>query len=159
MKDDALSADDHYRKIFDDLDANHDGKIIQKEFQTFMRRQGALKVAHALFSVLDRDDNGWISLDEFLAFGRTLWAEEKRKEKRPKLQFLFHACDRGAKGYLTHKEFQKFMVCTGKNIPAWQQSQVFREVDKDGSGTIEFEEILGQLLAPEEEAQEEEDGE
>jgi Ca2+-binding EF-hand superfamily protein len=154
---DDLSADENYRKIFDQLDRDHDGKIVQKEFQSFMRKNGALKIAPALFGVLDRDHNGWISLNEFLAFGRTLWAEDNRQDRRPKLQFLFHACDAGSKGYLTNKEFQKFMVCTGTNIPFWRQDELFKAVDRDRSGTIEFEEVLEVLMSEEEEQQEETD--
>ena len=143
-----------FRETFASVDKNGNGTLDKKEFRQFMILANQEKLSKYIFEVIDKDHSGDVSIDEFLEFGQAMWDIVTKKDMTRYLRMIFDACDHGKKGpdgketkkgYLTYKEFLKFMKYTGAKIGFFQRKSAFKNYDQDGSGTIEFNEIMAKI--------------
>ena len=143
-----------FREAFDKVDTNHNGRLDKKEFRQFMIQAGQERLSKYIFEVIDKDHSGDVSLDEFLEFGQAMWDIVTKKDMRRYLKMIFDACDVGSKGadgkevkkgYLTYKEFLKFMKYTGAKIGLFERKKAFKNYDEDGNGKIEFSEVMSKI--------------
>lgn len=143
-----------FRDAFNAVDENHNGTLDKKEFRKFMVQAGQERLSKYIFEVIDKDHSGDVSIEEFLEFGQAMWDIVTKKDMTRYLKMIFDACDKGKKGpdgkevkkgYLTYKEFLKFMKYTGAKVGFFQRKKAFRNYDEDHSGTIEFTEIMSKI--------------
>jgi Ca2+-binding EF-hand superfamily protein len=127
-------------------DENRDGMLNKKEFRTFLKTW-TTPVSKYLFEIVDTDHSGAISLQEFLVWGQSVWDLDQKGDTKGWLKLIFDSCDKGNKGHLTKKEFFKFLKYNGSSPGFFRQNALFKRFDADGSGTVEFEEVL-ELFAP-----------
>eukprot|EP01045_Picozoa_sp_COSAG04_P025492 COSAG04_NODE_3354_length_2900_cov_14.029275_2_plen_771_part_01 len=148
------------REAFDKMDKDMSGELDAAELATATKCLNLdLDPRHidALMLHLDRDGDGSVSTDEFLA---AVW-EEKLVHLRKKFQaaaytsqgvdldLLFRQYDHDGSGELEFEEFRQAVRKTGRlsvnQVPDGDLREMFRHVDKDGGGTIgieEFKELL-----------------
>ncbi|HKI98011.1 MAG TPA: EF-hand domain-containing protein [bacterium] len=97
------------------------------------------------FALFDADGNGTIDEEEFLAgLGALMSSSETER-----LRFLFRLHDERDKGYITRPQFTKLMemILAEHNLNFGRRTvndlawALFREADKDGNGSISFEEF------------------
>ena len=98
-------ADKIYEKSFREVDRDHNGWLDKKEFREFMIKAKLEHISKYIFKMIDKDGNGKVSLEEFQAYGRVAWACAADNNFEPYMRMIFESVDKGAKGYLTKKEF------------------------------------------------------
>lgn len=148
------------RESFDIVDDNGDGRINLKEFQSFMKLMGKAKKAKELFKILDKNCNGTVEYSEYRTYMKAVWELAQNGNVIPHLKLIFDACDKpangktGPKGYLTPKEFYRFLKLTDVNVSVFDRKDVLKRYDENGDRVISLEEITQQIqyiLPPEEE--------
>lgn len=145
------------KEAFDMFDKNKDGSITTKELGKAMRELGAKPTKKELkkfIKDIDKDGNGKIEWAEFLEFStRTLQqdAEEKKDgaaapklppEKEAEIREAFNLFDKNGDGTINTKELSAVMEELGQKPTKKELKDFMKEVDKDGSGTIDFSEFL-----------------
>jgi Ca2+-binding EF-hand superfamily protein len=128
-------------EMFNRIDGNHDGTLNKKEFQQMLQNVPGFEKNPYVFNIIDSDKSGFISLQEFLRFGRAVWAIGTSGNFLDYLRMVFNACDVGKKGALTSHEFFKFMKYIGAPVGVWDRRAVFKAFDENKDGTIDFNEI------------------
>jgi Ca2+-binding EF-hand superfamily protein len=114
----------------------------KKEFRQFLKAAHQDEQNKYLFEIIDSDGSGLVSLEEFLEWGQAVWEVSQAGDLSRWLKMLFDACDKGQKGQLNKKEFLTFMKYCGTPVGFFQRGKVFKKFDADGSGTVEFDEII-----------------
>lgn len=138
-------SDKIFEEAFREVDTDKSGHLDKKEFHRFMVLAGQQKLSKYIFNIIDKDNNGRVSLQEFQAFGRAMFAIVQQGNLQPYLKMIFEACDKENKGYLTSSQFMKFMKYTGNKVGFFQKKKEFKNWDADGNGKIEFEEIISKI--------------
>jgi Ca2+-binding EF-hand superfamily protein len=129
-------------------DVNHDGQLSEREFKAVLSRftLNSIPTKH-LFKIVDTDGNGFVSNREFRELALALWDVTRSGDSISFYQMIFRRCDSGQKGYLTPREFSRFMEYSGSPIKLFYRNRVLRAADRDGSGTFDFGEIMNYLNA------------
>ena len=117
-------------KIFDRLDKNNDGFITTQEF-----KGGSSVWPKRYLTKADKDKNGRVSHDEFMATPPSSQADPKRLKK------MFDRMDRNSDGFLDRKD----QVSSGgrKRSPGekWQPRMEFSKLDLNQDGAVSREEF------------------
>ncbi|SDY10403.1 calmodulin [Amycolatopsis xylanica] len=123
-----------YKEAFDKFDVNRDGTIDVGELGRFLE-SGGTKLGddelRRVLSKLDRDGNGRIDLDEFIAFARPMMQVH---------QETFRRLDRDNSGFITGAELSL------SGLPRHQVDQLLRIADRNGDGRISFNEFVRAML-------------
>ncbi len=99
----------------DPHDTNGNGKLEPEEFQ---------KAVEMTYADLDRDKNGTIEANEVKVQPRPIPGQRPGQDRKPFLPPFFFAKELNERGSLTKAEFEKLV------------GTVFREMDKDGDGSL-----------------------
>ena len=105
------------RRAFEMMDQDHNGKITLEEF--------AKGAQAAQFIRLDKNDDGFLSFDEFCQFGNRVLVRNNHAAE------AFAAADRDRDGRVSLEEFAAFQ--DSKELPFYRK-------DKDGDGRLTLEE-------------------
>ncbi|KAH0793772.1 EF hand family protein [Histomonas meleagridis] len=143
------------REAFNLFDQDHSGYLDKKEFEAFLKAAGKKEHAKYLYKIVDSNHDGKISFDEFWAFMQTMIQIQLHRDLSGYLRMIFDACDHGKgrgrdgreikKGYLTRKEFFKFLeITTAKKHNFLDNFLNSLRFDRNGDGKITFEEIMTQ---------------
>lgn len=147
----------HMSNGFRQIDTDESGRIDRKEFQRFLIKTNQHKDNKYLFDIADANHDGTISLDEFLKLMISLWQMSTTGDGTAYTRLIFNTCDVGKKrdingkeikkGYLTYKEFVKFMKISRfhGDLGFFDRKKLFRIYDEDGDSKIRFEEIMTKL--------------
>jgi Ca2+-binding EF-hand superfamily protein len=140
-----FNMEDLYRKSFAKVDVDGNGRLSKKEFKQFQDECGKGFNCKYLFEIIDTDHSGTISLDEFLRFGRAIGDIVLDGDFKKWLKLIFDSCDRGKKEKLNPSEFRTFMEYVGKPLSFFDRTKTLKIFDADGSGTVDFDEIIAGL--------------
>ncbi|KAH0481796.1 MAG: uncharacterized protein KVP18_003160 [Porospora cf. gigantea A] len=129
----------HITQVFHHLDSNEDGVLSEAELS-----QGLTYCRFPTWSVvqilrtLDIDDSRSVSYTEFLAACYT-WMDIDLKH----LWSAFMRFDRDGNGKIELHEFKEIMGCSqhGRAVPDDKIRAMFREIDIDDNGVIEWKEL------------------
>ena len=108
---------------FDDMDANHDGKITLDEFKAVQE-----KIAQQRFAHIDANGDGAVSREEFDNARKLFSAHGPNADKAAKHAPDFESLDKDGNGSLSRDE------ATGAMTEA--SLQRFERMDKNGDGVI-----------------------
>jgi Ca2+-binding EF-hand superfamily protein len=133
---------------FTKYDTDGNGQLDKQEFRRFMKECWKGPVNKYLFEIIDTDHSGAISLSEFVSWGQTTWEIEHNNDTKAWLKLVFESCDIGKKGGLTKKELMKFLKYNGAAPSIFAVNKTFKKYDADGSGLVDFEEILQAFVYP-----------
>lgn len=134
---------DEYRKEFERIDTDHNHYLDKKEFTQYLLEQGyTKKMVKVTYQIVDGNHDNKISFDEFANFIQSSVKIVEENEVNSYLQLVFNSCDKNKDGKLDKKEFVKFMKFMNIPVGFFQKDKKFKKVDTDGSGSIEFPEIL-----------------
>lgn len=150
------------RESFDIIDDNKDGRISMKEFQSFMKMMGKGGKAKETFKILDQNKNGMLEYTEYRRYIKAVWELGQNGDIRPHLQIIFDYCDKPEngktekKGYLTPKEFYKFLKLADVGVGFFEKKTILKKYDENHDQVITLEEILNQqeFLLPKKEEEE-----
>lgn len=149
------------KEMFDELDVDNDGVITRLEFQQLLDSIGfQLKPAElaASFAAIDKDGNGTVDYDEFRAFYESklmdndmgahlktalkTWAKQVRNFDAEHLKQIFAQVDANGSGALDRMEFGELCrLMNGLDLSKSDLDEAFREIDTDGGGTIQLDEL------------------
>ena len=134
-------------KLFNQIDANCDGKIVKEELlsglQSYFKLPGEQfqTEVETIFNNIDTDHNGYIEYEEFIR--AAIDTEYFLKDNF--LKFAFNYFDRDASGLITLDEVTNLFYNSEynkKSSEVHQQLKLsFEQVDINGDGTLSFEEF------------------
>ena len=120
---------------FDDLDANHDGKITRDEF-----RDAQEKIAQRMFAKFDLNHDGQISREEFDKAKLNVGGQNSDEQEHPRsFGPAFAALDKDGSGTISRDEFMNAMLD--------QAMKRFDRMDKNGDGVITRDEMESSIRA------------
>lgn len=129
-------------EIFDFFDADSNGTLDVEELSKFLTTLGQpgniMDLANTLVNTLDKDGNGTVEKDEFVAW--MIKSEQHSMEKEEISEIaakMFALFDRDGDGYMTQDEFAVKMESFGIKLTDEELALLMRELDEDGTGRIE----------------------
>ncbi|XP_060619635.2 mitochondrial adenyl nucleotide antiporter SLC25A23 isoform X1 [Anolis sagrei] len=123
-----------WARLFDQLDANKDGRVDVNELREGLARIGMDAGAHAEQDILrvgDTDQDGQLNFEEFARY---------LQERERKLLLMFHSLDRNHDGQIDVSEIQQTFHSLGVYISLLQAEKILHSIDKDGTMTIDWHE-------------------
>lgn len=97
----------------------------------------------AIYAIFDRDNDGYMTFDDFLAFFDACL----KSEIYPTYfyQLIFDNVDHDKNGFIDESEMIAFTELCGRKLSQKQIKDELRSIDKDQSGDISFEELCAAL--------------
>lgn len=138
-----LTADEinTFKEAFNHFDKDGNGEISIDELGFVMKSLGQNPTDTELRDIInevDGDGNGTIGFDEFL----TLMApRDDSRDIEKELRSAFNVFDTDKTGTIDAKELRNVMKALGEDLTDDQIDDMIREADKDGNGTIDFDEF------------------
>lgn len=138
------------RQLFDNFDADGDGRISAADLECLLRRVGGLpgcsEDAASMLWAADLDGDGYISLEEFASVCGA--GEEVRHTEE--LRTAFEVYDRNGDGVITPEELHQVLNgLMGKGVATLAECRgMIRAVDCDGDGAISFDEFDRMMTRP-----------
>ncbi|KAJ0394182.1 hypothetical protein P43SY_003811 [Pythium insidiosum] len=148
------------KRQFDRVDADKSGSISAKELLkllTSLGEQLTLKNVEEMIRQVDRNSNGEVEFEEFLAILRQQQARNPYAaslelallfgpSELDKLKRQFIKLDLDGSGFIDEHEIQALIKKLGRSVGEYDLRAMLQEVDADGSGSIGFNEFL-QIVA------------
>lgn len=128
------------QKIFNQFDANKDGKISLTELATVLKSMGSSYTEEELIRVmeeLDTDKDGFISLSEF----ETLCCTSSGAASEAELRDAFDLYDQDKNGLISAVELHLVLNRLGMRCSVDECVKMIKPVDADGDGNVNFEEF------------------
>ncbi len=146
------------RSWFKVLDANKDGKISAEEFHSSFNTPDLKdtydpKESKRIFALMDTDLDGFISIEEWVAFYQQGAQEPEyvdgqhaplTPEQRQQHRNRFDSFDLDKSGNLIYEEFKSLSRETDEDLDEDHTKSLFSEVDTDKNGVVSFEEWIGE---------------
>ncbi|KAF8037821.1 hypothetical protein BT93_B0613 [Corymbia citriodora subsp. variegata] len=130
--------DEELRKVFDQFDANGDGKISAAELSGVLSAMGS-DVAPAdldrAMAEIDADRDGFISLTEFAALCGSGPSPESE------LRDAFDLYDQDRNGLISARELHLVLNRLNMKCSVEDCARMIKSVDGDGDGSVNFEEF------------------
>lgn len=135
-----------YSNIFRSFDADNSGTIDIPELETVLAAFGMEPLPHVLKEVIndvDSDGSGLLSLNEFFNLLECLYeCEGFSRQERIHLSDLFKRFDSNGNGYIPTEGLHGLLGWLGYHLAAEEARDIAGQVDVDGSGNIDFQEVL-----------------
>lgn len=88
----------------------------------------------------DEDENGTIEFSEFIKLAEEfVEPEQEYNEAKRDLREIFMMYDKEERGYIPVADFKAILKELESDLADTEAEQIAKELDTDGSGTIEFE--------------------
>ncbi|XP_010537496.1 PREDICTED: probable calcium-binding protein CML27 [Tarenaya hassleriana] len=129
------------KKVFDQFDANGDGKISAVELGNVMKAMGTPYTEAELQRVMedvDVDRDGFINLDEFSALCRS---SSSASEAAAELRDAFDLYDADRNGLISAAELHLVLNRLGMSCSVDDCVRMIGPVDSDGDGNVNFDEF------------------
>ncbi|EAY08707.1 EF hand family protein [Trichomonas vaginalis G3] len=128
------------RSFFNQRDMDSDGRLGKDEFKCFLQSTHMdTRFIEAIFQIFDRNKDGFLTFDDFLAFLDACIISEKHPAYFYKL--IFDCVDTDHNGFINLEEMIGFTELCGKKLSPNQIRDELRSIDKDKSDTIDFNEV------------------
>ena len=132
-----------YSLRYAEADVDGDSELTFEEFVAMqplrVREAHSEQDMRGWFESADTDHNGTVSINEFFMWTMKMHSMSNMEAVRG----MFNAYDKDSTGHICSFEFQR--MCDDLGFGAAAQD-IFRELDRDGSGTVAFTEIIQQLM-------------
>ncbi|XP_036598563.1 calmodulin-like protein 6 [Trichosurus vulpecula] len=92
---------------------------------------------------VDKDNKGTFNCDGFLSLMGIY--HEKGKNQDVELRAAFKVFDKEAKGYIDWDTLKYVLMNAGEPLNEVEAEQMMKEADKDGDGTIDYEEFVAMM--------------
>ena len=128
---------------FNLVDTNGDGIISRSELEAALEKQGAMPSKedfNRIWREVDKDDSNGIDFEEFVE----LMADNFEVTDEELLD-AFHTFDADGNGTLCEEEMLTVMRALGMWLNKAQVKKLMIEADKDNSGDISYEELVGYM--------------
>ena len=131
---------------FAEVDKNGDGRLDFDEFLALqppaLRKEQSDEEIRTWFDAVDTDGSGTITLTEWFFWALGKEAARTANSKQDSIRAVFAKHDTDSTGFLDVAEFQMACYDLGFMVPA---REIFRVLDEDNSGMVQYSEILAQI--------------
>jgi Ca2+-binding EF-hand superfamily protein len=148
------------RKVFEQFDENASGAVSSAELKPLFASVGINMKPYQIDAIVreyDIDGSGEIDFEEFVVMmikllGRRVrcdlinYREYLTEDMIQKYERSFRHADASGDGRLGREEVEKMVKRLGLQLSKEQLDDIFREVDKDHSGEIEFDEYCAMMV-------------
>ncbi|KAK6266647.1 hypothetical protein QUC31_017484 [Theobroma cacao] len=127
------------KEVFNKFDKNGDGKISRDELKSILSALGSPPSSDEvdrIMSMMDKDGNGYVDLDEFIAFHGT-----NINGNGDDSQYAFDMYDLDKNGLISANELHAVLKRLGEKCSLSDCRRMISQVDKDGDGNVNFEEF------------------
>ncbi|XP_076461795.1 neo-calmodulin-like [Babylonia areolata] len=134
-----------YSKVFLEMDKDGNGWLSVDELTEGCQQLGFHLTddeAEASFCAIDANNDGKVTLDEFLAIMGHIEDSNPQAKKEAKLRRTFRDMDKDGSGFLSEKELTDGLRHNGYNVSRDQVRRLVHELDADSDGKISFEEFI-----------------
>ncbi|KAL3417991.1 calmodulin [Phlyctema vagabunda] len=131
-----------YRHAFELFDTNGDGTISVKELSSVMKSLGqnpSDAEIEDMINEVDHDRNGTIDFEEFV---KMMTAPTKDVDFEAEMKSAFKVFDHDGSGTISSQEIRRVMTSFGENLTEEELDSMLKEVDKNGDGSIDYEEFV-----------------
>ncbi|XP_045046555.1 calmodulin-like protein 6 isoform X3 [Desmodus rotundus] len=135
-----------YKGVFEMFDEEGNGEVKTAELERLMSLLGINPTKSELTSMakdVDRDNKGFFNCDSFLALMGIYW--EKAQNQEGELRAAFRVFDKEGKGYIDWDTLKYVLMNAGEPLNEVEAEQMMKEADKDGDGTIDYEEFVAMM--------------
>lgn len=133
----------YYRKIFEQLDVDNDGKVDVTELKQAYRNMGLWQVpgqAEKFVTASDKNKDGELDVTEFIRY---------LHEHEMKLKLMFKRIDRDKDGRISAYEMQQALKSVGLSVSNEEVNGILKRMDKDGTSSVDLDEwVEHHLLHP-----------
>ncbi|KAK8686723.1 hypothetical protein V6N13_125743 [Hibiscus sabdariffa] len=133
--------EDELQRVFNQFDANNDGKISVSELRDVLKTMGSSYSEDELKRVLediDTDRDGLIDLSEFSVLCRSSSDEVTAALE---MRDAFDLYDQDKNGLISTKELHLVLNRLGMKSSVDECARMIKSVDSDGDGNVNFEEF------------------
>ncbi|ELV14159.1 Calmodulin-like protein 6 [Tupaia chinensis] len=135
-----------YKGVFEMFDEEGNGEVKTGELERLMSLLGINPTKSELASMakdVDRDNKGFFNCDGFLALMGIY--HEKAQNQEGELRAAFRVFDKEGKGYIDWNTLKYVLMNAGEPLNEVEAEQMMKEADKDGDGTIDYEEFVAMM--------------
>ncbi|XP_053492692.1 calglandulin-like [Ictalurus furcatus] len=135
-----------YKGVFEMFDEEGNGDVKTQELERLMSLMGINPTKRELSQMakdVDKDGNGTFNCDKFL--GLMALYHERAKNQDAELRAAFKVFDKEAKGYIDWNTLKYVLMNSGEPLNEEEAEQMMKEADKDGDGTIDYEEFVAMM--------------
>ncbi|GAV69959.1 EF_hand_5 domain-containing protein [Cephalotus follicularis] len=137
----ARPTDEELQKVFDQFDANKDGKISATELGAVLKSLGSTYTESEIERVMediDTDRDGYINLEEFAAICRS---SSSSSSPSTELKDAFDLYDQDKNGLISSSELHLVLNRLGMKCSFDDCTRMITSVDSDGDGNVNFQEF------------------
>ncbi|XP_035517483.1 calglandulin-like isoform X1 [Morone saxatilis] len=135
-----------YKGVFEMFDEEGNGDVKTLELERLMSLMGINPTKRELSQMakdVDKNGKGVFNCDSFL--GLMALYHERTKNQDAELRAAFKVFDKEAKGYIDWNTLKYVLMNAGEPLNEIEAEQMIREADKDGDGTIDYEEFVAMM--------------
>ncbi|XP_028431218.1 calglandulin isoform X1 [Perca flavescens] len=135
-----------YKGVFEMFDEEGNGDVKTQELERLMSLMGINPTKRELSQMakdVDKDGKGIFNCDSFL--GLMALYLERTKNQDAELRAAFKVFDKEAKGYIDWNTLKYVLMNAGEPLNEIEAEQMMKEADKDGDGTINYEEFVAMM--------------
>jgi Ca2+-binding EF-hand superfamily protein len=119
--------------LFETIDADHSGKLDEKELTAFLGQSGdGTELAPLIIRIFDSDRDGHVTFEEFVEFIDL--SVKMDQEPLAVYRALFNAMDSDHSGELNADELIEFARFVGIQVTQAESAQMLAAVDRSGDG-------------------------
>ncbi|XP_074831603.1 calmodulin-like protein 6 isoform X1 [Natator depressus] len=134
-----------YKGVFEMFDEEGNGLVKTDELEKLMSLMGINPTKRELVTMakeVDKDNKGTFNCDSFLVLMGIY--HEKAKNQDEELRAAFKVFDKEHKGYIDWNTLKYVLMNAGEPLNEQEAELMMKEADKDGDGTIDYEDVCCQ---------------
>ncbi|CAM4654004.1 unnamed protein product [Lepidochelys olivacea] len=135
-----------YKGVFEMFDEEGNGLVKTDELEKLMSLMGINPTKRELVTMakeVDKDNKGTFNCDSFLVLMGIY--HEKAKNQDEELRAAFKVFDKEHKGYIDWNTLKYVLMNAGEPLNEQEAELMMKEADKDGDGTIDYEEFVAMM--------------
>uniref|UniRef100_A0A8C0C857 Calmodulin like 6 n=1 Tax=Balaenoptera musculus TaxID=9771 RepID=A0A8C0C857_BALMU len=135
-----------YEGVFEMFDEEGNGAVKTDELERLVSLLGINPTKSELASMakdVDREKKGFFNCEGFLALRGVYW--EKAQNQESELRAASRIFDKEGKGYIDWGALKYVLARAGEPLSEVEAAQMMKEADKDGGGTIDYEEFVAMM--------------
>lgn len=134
------------KETFAMLDKDGDGAITVSELTAVMRvlgQQPTEDEIQIMMDSVDTDQNGVIDFNEFLDLMKNhFYSDDMAPSIEDELLEAFRIFDKNGDGFITEEELKGALLNLGERLTSEEIKDMIRAADKDGNGSIDYNEFV-----------------
>ncbi|XP_067423296.1 calmodulin-like protein 6 isoform X1 [Emydura macquarii macquarii] len=135
-----------YKGVFEMFDEEGNGLVKTEDLEKLMSLLGINPTKRELVTMakeVDKDNKGTLNCDGFLVLMGIY--HEKSKNQDEELRAAFKVFDKEHKGYIDWNTLKYVLMNAGEPLNEQEAELMMKEADKDGDGTIDYEEFVAMM--------------